>query len=428
MTDTVTTRYAGTRVPRVEDNRLLTGRGTFVDDITRPGMLHACFVRSPFAHATINGIDAQRPSRCPVCARCSPPPTSTPMSRRRGTRSPARTSPDTPRPPLAEGEVKFVGDPVALVVADNRYIAEDAIELVEVDYEPLPAIADFTKAVNSDVVVHEAYPDNVAGGMGGAPPDEETFSTAAHVAEANVYQQIYAPVPMETRGMVVEWDASSRGADAVGVHADPARVAGVRRTPAGHPGSGRACHHARHRRRFRPEGRPDARGHVHHARRAQSARAMKWIEDRRENLMSAGQARHVDGKARMAFDDDGNILAADIDFTYDIGAYPTPYPVLTTAAVGMFFPGPYRVPKASFNYKTVFSTPRALRPTAVHGSTKPYARNPSRHRRTQDGHGPCRAAAPKHPARRRDAVLQRERHALRPCRACGHLRAGGENP
>jgi len=88
--------------------------------------------------------------------------------------------------------------------------------------------------------------------------------------------------------------------------------------------------------------------------------ALKWIEDRRENLISAGQARHVDGRARMAFDEEGNILAADIDFLYDVGAYPTPYPVLTTAAVGMFFPGPYRVPKASFNYKTVFSNTAGL--------------------------------------------------------------------
>ena len=87
--------------------------------------------------------------------------------------------PDTPRPPLAEGEVKFVGDPVALVVADSRYIAEDAVDLVDVDYEPLPAVADFRKAVGTRMsVVHEAYPDNVAGGMGGAPPDEETFSSA----------------------------------------------------------------------------------------------------------------------------------------------------------------------------------------------------------------------------------------------------------
>ena len=76
--------------------------------------------------------------------------------------------------------------------------------------------------------------------------------------------------------------------------------------------------------------------------------------------MSAGQARHVDGDVRMAFDEDGNILAADIDFVQDIGAYPTPYPVLTTAAIGMFFPGPYRVPKASFNYKTVFSNTAGL--------------------------------------------------------------------
>ncbi len=106
--------------------------------------------------------------------------------------------------------MKFVGDPVALVVAASRYIAEDAVELVDVDYEPLPAVADFTKAVNSEVVVHDEYPDNVAGGMGGAPPDEETFSSAAHVASAHVYQQIYAPVPIETRGLVAEWEASSR--------------------------------------------------------------------------------------------------------------------------------------------------------------------------------------------------------------------------
>ena len=87
---------------------------------------------------------------------------------------------------------------------------------------------------------------------------------------------------------------------------------------------------------------------------------LKWIEDRRENLMTAGQARHVDGDVRMAFDEDGAILAADIDFLQDVGAYPTPYPVLTTAAIGMFFPGPYRVPKASFNYKTVFSNTAGL--------------------------------------------------------------------
>jgi aerobic carbon-monoxide dehydrogenase large subunit len=172
-------------------------------------MLHACFVRSPFARAKINGIDAAAALALPGVRAVFTAGDLNPDVKEAWHAVAGKDMPDTPRPPLAESEVKFVGDPVALVVAESRHLAEDAVELVDVDYDALPAIADFTQAVNSDVVVHEAYPDNVAGGLGGAPPDEETFSTAAHVAEANVYQQIYAPVPMETRGMVVEWEASS---------------------------------------------------------------------------------------------------------------------------------------------------------------------------------------------------------------------------
>jgi carbon-monoxide dehydrogenase large subunit len=193
VTDTVATRYAGTRVPRVEDNRLLTGRGTFVDDVTRPGMLHACFVRSPFARAKINGIDAGSALALPGVRAVFAAGDLNPDVKEAWHAVAGKDIADTPRPPLAEGEVKFVGDPVALVVAESRYIAEDAVELVDVDYEPRPAVADFTQAVRlaaeSDVVVHAAYPDNVAGGLGGAPPDEETFSSAAHVAEANVYHR-----------------------------------------------------------------------------------------------------------------------------------------------------------------------------------------------------------------------------------------------
>jgi carbon-monoxide dehydrogenase large subunit len=89
--------------------------------------------------------------------------------------------------------------------------------------------------------------------------------------------------------------------------------------------------------------------------------ALKWIEDRRENLISAGQARHVEAKERMAFDEVGNIAAVDIDFLQDVGAYPTPHP-LNQAAIGIYFPGPYRVPKASFNFKAVFSNTSGLVP------------------------------------------------------------------
>ena len=360
MTETVATRYAGTRVPRVEDNRLLTGRGTFVDDVSSPGMLHACFVRSPFARAKIIGIDAAAALALPGVRAVFTAGDLNPDVKEAWHAVAGKNIQDTPRPPLAEGEVKFVGDPVAVVVAESRYLAEDAVELVDVDYEALPAVADFTQAVNSDVVVHEVYPDNVAGGMGGAPPDEETFSSAAHVAEANVYQQIYAPVPMETRGMVVEWEASSEELTVWASTQTPHELRAFAARLLGIPAHGVRVIMRDTGGGFGQKVVPMREDMCILLAARKVPFALKWIEDRRENLMSAGQARHVDGRARMAFDEEGNILAADIDFLYDVGAYPTPYPVLTTAAVGMFFPGPYRVPKASFNYKTVFSNTAGL--------------------------------------------------------------------
>src|ERR1700751_1337566 len=111
MTETVTARYTGTRVLRVEDARLLTGRGTFVDDVKRPGMLHACFVRSPFARARINDIDASA-ALAPAGGRAvSPAAALTPDANKAWHAGAGKTVPDTPRPPLAVGEVKFVGDP-----------------------------------------------------------------------------------------------------------------------------------------------------------------------------------------------------------------------------------------------------------------------------------------------------------------------------
>jgi aerobic carbon-monoxide dehydrogenase large subunit len=353
-------RYAGTRVPRVEDARLLTGHGTYVDDIVRPGMLHACFVRSSFAHARINNIDTSAALALPGVHAVFTAADLNPDVKEAWHAVVGKDMPDTPRPPLAENEVKFVGDPVALVVAENRYLAEDAIELVDVDYDTLPAIADVTKAVNSDVVVHEAYPDNVAGGLAGAPPDEDTFAAAACLVAERIYQQAHVPVPIETRGLVVEWvsatDELTLWASTQTPHelrAFAARLLGIPaqrvRVIARDTGGG-----------FGQKVVPMREDMCIMLAARKVPGALKWIEDRRENLMSAGQARHVDGTARMAFDAEGAITAVDIDFIQDIGAYPTPYPVLTTAAIGMFFPGPYRVPRASFSYKTVFTNTSGL--------------------------------------------------------------------
>ncbi|MBB3601720.1 carbon-monoxide dehydrogenase large subunit [Mycolicibacterium sp. BK556] len=354
------TRYAGTRVPRVEDTRLLTGHGTYVDDIVRPGMLHACFVRSPFAHARINSIDVSAAVALPGVHAVLTAADLNPDVKEAWHAVAGKDVPDTPRPPLAENEVKFVGDPVAIVIAENRYVAEDAIEVVDVDYDPLPAIADFTKAVNADAVVHEAYPDNVAGGLAGAPPDEEAFAAAAYVADEQIYQQTHVPVPIETRGLVVEWVAATQELTLWASTQTPHELRAFAARLLGIPAQGVRVITRDTGGGFGQKVVPMREDMCIMLAARKVPAPLKWIEDRRENLMSAGQARHVDGRARMAFDADGAITAVAIDFLQDIGAYPTPYPVLTTAAIGMFFPGPYRVPKSSFNYKTVFTNTSGL--------------------------------------------------------------------
>jgi len=174
-------RYAGSRVHRVEDARLLAGAGTFVDDITRPGMLHACFVRSPHPRARIIGLDASAALRLPGVHAVFTAADLNGDVREAWYTGTGNQVPDTPRPPLADGEARFAGDPVALVVADNRYLAEDAAELVEVDYEPLAAVADYATAGASEGLVHQNYPGNLAGQLAGAPAETlaDAFGAAA---------------------------------------------------------------------------------------------------------------------------------------------------------------------------------------------------------------------------------------------------------
>ena len=145
------------------------------------------------------------PSR--ASTRCSSPRTSTRACTSSGTRSSARRRRRRHDRRSPTGEVRFVGDPVALVVAENRYVAEDACELVVVDYEPLPPVVDYLAAVDADVLVHEAYGSNVIHDDGAPCGDagRRSFAAAAHVVEEPVHQQAYAAVPIETRGIVVEY-------------------------------------------------------------------------------------------------------------------------------------------------------------------------------------------------------------------------------
>ncbi len=357
MTDTAAARYAGTRVQRVEDARLLTGAGTFVDDISRPGMLHACFVRSPYARARITGIDASEALALPGVHAVFVAGDLNAEVREQWYTLTGPDDADTPRPPLADDEARFVGDPVALVVAESRYLAEDAVDLVIVDYEPLTALADYADAVSSPELVHEGYPGNLAADLTILPPDalDDVFASAAHVVTETIHQQAYAAVPMETRGLVVEWSAASDELTIWAATQAPHEVRAVASRLLGIP-----------EQRVRVVMRDTGGGFgqkvipqredmcVMLAARKVPA-ALKWIEDRRENLMSAGHARHEHGTVRMAFDDEGTFVAAQLDHVQDVGAYPTPSPGQAAFAVGLMFPGPYRIPTANFSTKLVFS-------------------------------------------------------------------------
>lgn len=348
-------RYTGTRVNRVEDPRLLTGQGTYVDDVQRPGMLHACFVRSPFARARIVGIDISAAVELEGVHAVFVAADLNPDIHEQWYAITGRDSPDTPRPALAQDEVRFVGDPVALVIADDRYIAEDAVELVDVEYDPLPPVAYYVDAQESTELVHEAYANNVAGRLDSGPADrvDEVCASAALVVEETIYQQAYAPVPMETRGIVVEWSGGELTIWAASQSPHELRAF-----------AGRLLGLPEHRIRVIMRDAGGGFGQKVLALREDMCMLLvarkvpapvKWIEDRRENLMAANSARHEHGTMRFAFDEDGVILAAQIDHVQDVGAYPTPWPVGTAVAVCLMFPGPYRVPAAAWSTTSVFS-------------------------------------------------------------------------
>ena len=356
MTETVATRYAGTRVPRVEDNRLLTGRGTFVDDVSRPGMLHACFVRSPFARARIVGIDASAALELDGVHAVFTAADLNPGVHEAWFALAGKDVPDSPRPPLAEDEVRFVGDLVALVIAEDRYIAEDAADLVDVEYEPLTAVVDYATADSNEELVFEGWAGNVCGGLSGRPAETlaPVFDEAALVVEETIHQQAYVASPMETRGIVVEW---SRGDQELTVWAASQSPHDLRMFAA------RLLAVPENRIRVIARDTGGAFGQKINPHREDICMllaankvpaALKYIEDRRENLM-ASSSRREQGRVRMAFDADGTYQAATIDLVQDIGAYPIPWPVFVSAAVGMIFPGPYRLPNATFSTKCVFT-------------------------------------------------------------------------
>src|SRR2546430_421954 len=202
-------RFVGQRVPRHEDARFLTGRGAFVDDIALPGTLHAAFVRSDVARGTITSVDIASAAGMPGVVAVFTASELNPLVREWWVDFEGPEGASRPFRLLADHDARFVGEPIAMVVADSRYQAEDALEAVEVDLDPRPAIVDVERALDDGVPpVHPDRESNLVLELPtiGAGDVDAVFAAAPRVFTETYRQHRYACVPMETRGTLASWD------------------------------------------------------------------------------------------------------------------------------------------------------------------------------------------------------------------------------
>ncbi len=365
----------GKRIRRREDPRLITGTATYVDDIQKPGMHHAVIVRSPHAAAKIKSIETQAARAMKGVAavftgkdiaEVAPQPCGASLP---GLRVPVHTI-------LATDRVYLVGHPVAVVVATDRYIAQDAADLIEVDYDVLPAVADPEKALAAGApAVHPQWPDNTAFTFhqeGGEA--EKAFKEADVVVKQRIVSQRLIPSSMETRGVVAEWHAAERSLTLYtstqtphGIRTLLAQMLGLAenrvRVVAPEVGGAFGAKIS-----IYPE--EALMGFV--ARKL--GKPVKWIESRRENFVATIHGRgHVD-YYELAAKKDGTITGIKVKILQDLGSFFTLLtPAIPTLSV-LMLPGLYRTKNIVADIVGVFTncTPTdayrgAGRPEATHG-------------------------------------------------------------
>jgi carbon-monoxide dehydrogenase large subunit len=348
-------RYVGAAVHRKEDGRLLTGHGLYTDDVVMPGMLHAAFLRSDLPKATIKGLDtrAARAAEGVVAVYTWQDFDGRFAEAYHSMLGDQLLVP----PPLAIGDVRHVGDPMALVIAESRYLAEDASELIETDLAPAVPCVDYsTAAADTEHIVHGAWglSSNV---MLEEPFTSlstdlaEVFASARHVVEVTIEQNRYLCVPMEGRAIIASWAQGRGELDIVcatqSVHETRNFFSRYLQVPEG---------------QIRVQARDvgGGFGQKMFVFREECAivlasrllgRPVKWIEDRRENLVAASHSRNEQGKVRIAIDDDLSIQAISVEHVADVGAYP-PCPAVMDPRL---LPGPYRIPRLGFSTTMVWT-------------------------------------------------------------------------
>ena len=347
IADSLRPKLVGARVLRVEDPRLLAGKGAYVDDYKLPGTLAVAFRRSDHAHARITGIDSADAEAMPgVAAVVSAADIEGAFTPLRAT-SRMKNYHATDLPPLAKNKVRYVGEPVVAVVAENRYLAEDAAQQISIDYDPLPDLIDAEQAIaEGAALLHDDAGTNVIAEREFARGDVDAAVDGAAVrVKARFRFRRKTPVALENRTYLADYDDGRRALTLYSSTQVPGIIRDALCDALDMPG---------HRLRVVA---PDVGGGFGGkaslypeevlvcllARRL--GRPVKWTSDRLEDLISTSQAFDEIIDAELGLDGDGNLLGLRADVIGDIGAYSI-YPwtaVLEPVQVISFMPGPYRL-------------------------------------------------------------------------------------
>ncbi|MDK1029372.1 MAG: xanthine dehydrogenase family protein molybdopterin-binding subunit [Anaerolineae bacterium] len=365
----MSTRFFGKRIKRNEDPRLLTGQALFVDDVNLPKMLHAAFLRSPYAHAHIKGIDvSQALERDGVVAAytatdlgdywqpgpllVAPPPVKDIVFNERT------------QVPLAKDKVRFAGEPIVMVLAESRYIAEDALADIEVDYEPLAVVVDLEKALQPDSpYVHDDLKTNIAAHVVQTKGDYEAAAKdAALVIERRFLYEHGCAAAIENRGIVAEWDAR---AGKLTIWDTTQAPVVIRNGLAGMLGLSE-----RNVRVIAPflGGGFGAKIMMFYQEEVlvpwvamKLNRPVKWIEDRAENFVATTHERGQIHQATLAVDKDGHILGVRDVFLHDTGAY-APYGLTVPLNSQCTLLGPYDIQNYYSEFTAIFTNKTIVTP------------------------------------------------------------------
>ncbi len=337
--------FIGSPIERLEDFRFLRGRGQYIDDLAREEMLHAVILRSSVAHGRIRAIDATAARARPgihaviTAADIGNVPT-IPLRH-----EPLPAFKRYEQPVIAVDKVRFVGEPLAIVVADSVALAEDALDAIVADIEPLPAVADRDTARNGDILLFEPTGSNLASTITAIRGDAEAAFKAAPYTRRELFRvQRHGAVPMEPRGLLADWDPARQCMTVRGACKVPftnrRALAQMMNLP---ESSVRQLE-------YNVGGGFGARGEfypedflVPFAARF-TGRPVKWVEDRRENLMALSHARDAECELEIACARDGTILALRGRACVDIGAYVRTNGATAPRNISQIMSGPYRIP------------------------------------------------------------------------------------